>query len=149
MSGHRTDRVGALLQAALSELLLRGVKDPRIGMVTITGVKISPDLKHASVYVSTLGDSAAQARTLAGLASARSYLQSQAGRKLGLRFTPVDADTIDYQFTADDPTVWTRPWTAMLQLHRTNQPIYEFACHEGNFETMTRMLKIARLFDKP
>jgi len=88
MAGHRTDRIGALLQAALSEVLLRGVKDPRIGMVTITGVKLSPDLRHASVYVSTLGDEAAQARTLAGLASARPYLQSQTGRKLGLRFTP-------------------------------------------------------------
>jgi ribosome-binding factor A len=88
MPGHRTDRVGALLQAALSELLLRGVKDPRVGMVTITGVKLSPDLKHASVYVAPHGDDAAQARMLAGLASARSYLQSQAGRRLGLRFTP-------------------------------------------------------------
>jgi ribosome-binding factor A len=88
MPGHRTDRVGALLQAALSELLLRGAKDPRIGMVTITGVKLSPDLKHASVYVSTLGDADAQKRMLAGLASARTYLQSQAGRRLGLRFTP-------------------------------------------------------------
>jgi ribosome-binding factor A len=57
-------------------------------MVTITGVKLSPDLKHATVYVSTLGDDAAQARMLAGLASARAYLQSQAGRRLGLRFTP-------------------------------------------------------------
>lgn len=88
MAGHRTDRVGALLQSALSELLLRGVKDPRVGMVTITGVKLSPDLKHASVYVSTHGDDEAQARMLAGLASARAYLQSQAGRRLGLRFTP-------------------------------------------------------------
>ena len=88
MAGHRTDRVGALLQAALSELLLRGVKDPRVDMVTITGVKLSPDLKHATVYVSTLGDDAALARALAGLTSARSYLQSQAGRRLGLRFTP-------------------------------------------------------------
>ena len=88
MPGYRTDRVGALLQAALSELLLRSVKDPRVGMVTITGVKLSPDLKHASVYVSTLGDGAAQARMLAGLASARPFLQSQAGRRLGLRFTP-------------------------------------------------------------
>ena len=77
-----------MLQSALSELLLRGVKDPRIGMVTITGVKISPDLKHASVYVTTLGDAAAQGRMLAGLASARPYLQSQVGRRLGLRFTP-------------------------------------------------------------
>lgn len=88
MAGHRTDRVGALLQSALSELLLRGVKDPRVGMVTITGVKLSPDLKHASVYVSTLGDAEAHGRVLAGLASARAYLQSQAGRRLGLRFTP-------------------------------------------------------------
>jgi len=88
MSGHRTDRVAALLQAALSELLIRGVKDPRVGMVTITGVKLSPDLKHATVYVSTFGDAEAQARVLAGLSSARSYLQSQAGRRLGLRFTP-------------------------------------------------------------
>jgi ribosome-binding factor A len=88
MPGYRTDRIGALLQAALSELLLRDVKDPRIGMATITDVKLSPDLKHASVYVSTLGDGAAQARMLAGLASARPFLQSQAGRRLGLRFTP-------------------------------------------------------------
>src|SRR5690349_18981037 len=70
MAGHRTDRVGALLQSALSELLLRDVKDPRIGMATVTGVKLSPDLKHATVYVSTLGDAAAQARMLQGLASA-------------------------------------------------------------------------------
>ncbi len=88
MAGHRTDRVGALLQSALSDLLLRGVKDPRVGMVTITGVRLSPDLKHATVYVSTFGDDEAQARVLAGLASARVYLQSQAGRRLGLRFTP-------------------------------------------------------------
>jgi ribosome-binding factor A len=88
MAGHRADRVGALLQSALSELLLREVKDPRIGMATVTGVKISPDLKHATVFVSTIGDGAAQDRMLKGLASARPYLQSHVGRKLGLRFTP-------------------------------------------------------------
>jgi ribosome-binding factor A len=88
MAGHRTDRVGSLLQSALSEVLLRGVKDPRVGMVTITGVKLSPDLKHATIYIAAHGDDAAQARTLAGLSSARPYLQSQAGRRLGLRFTP-------------------------------------------------------------
>jgi ribosome-binding factor A len=76
------------LQSALSQLLLRDIKDPRVGMVTITGVKLSPDLKHASVYVTTHGDAEAQARMLAGLASARPYLQSHAGRRLGLRFTP-------------------------------------------------------------
>jgi hypothetical protein len=65
------------------------------------------------------------------------------------RFTLVDADTLDYQFTADDPTVWTRSWTAAFPLRRTNVAMYEFACHEGNFRTMEGMLKIARLFDKP
>jgi hypothetical protein len=65
------------------------------------------------------------------------------------RFRLVDADTLEYQFTADDTTVWTRPWTAMLTLHRTTEVVYEFACHEGNFETIANMLRIARQADKP
>ena len=88
MAAKRTDRVSALLKMALAELLLRGVKDPRVQMVTVTGVEMSPDLKHARVFVSALGDEAARARSLAGLASARTYLQSQAGRRVGLRYTP-------------------------------------------------------------
>ncbi|MEB2285491.1 MAG: ribosome-binding factor A [Polyangiaceae bacterium UTPRO1] len=100
MAGRRPDRVGALLQAALSEVLLRGVKDPRVGMVTVTGVRMSADLKHATVYVSVHGDAAAERNTFAGLASARSYLQSQVGRRLGLRFTPELRFAIDA--TIDD-----------------------------------------------
>jgi ribosome-binding factor A len=88
MAGRRADRVGALLQSALSEVLLRGVKDPRVGLVTVTGARMSPDLKHATIYVSVHGDERAEKQTLAGLASARAYLQSQIGRRLGLRFTP-------------------------------------------------------------
>lgn len=76
------------MQEALSELLLRGVKDPRIGLVTVTGARMSPDLKHATVYVSVHGDAAVEKSTLAGLASARPYLQAQIGRRLALRFTP-------------------------------------------------------------
>jgi ribosome-binding factor A len=114
MAGHRTDRVGALLQSALSELLLREVKDPRIGMVTVTGVKLSPDLKHATVYVSTIGDAAAQARMLKGLASARPYLQSHGGRKLGLRFTP------ELRFEID-PSIEAAARLEQL-LQRTHEP---------------------------
>jgi ribosome-binding factor A len=88
MGVDRRARVSALLQSAIAELLLREVKDPRIGMVTVTGVDLSADLKHAVVHVSAYGDAAARARSLAGLASARAYLQSHAGRRLGLRFTP-------------------------------------------------------------
>ena len=57
------------------------------------------------------------------------------------RFTRVDADTIDYRFTAEDPTVWTRPWTAAFPLHRTDQRMYEYACHEGNERSMEGILR--------
>ncbi len=48
------------------------------------------------------------------------------------RFTRIDADTLLYEFTADDPHTWTRPWTAQITLARIEGPIFEFACHEGN-----------------
>ena len=64
------------------------------------------------------------------------------------RFTAVDADTLSYEFTVDDPTVWSRPWTAVLHLHRIDQPIYEFACHEGNFLIMENMLRVLLLPDQ-
>src|SRR5262249_8580433 len=64
-------------------------------------------------------------------------------------FTALDADTLSYEFTVDDATVWTRPWTALLHLHRLEGPIYEFACHEGNFLIMEDMLKVARSSDTP
>jgi hypothetical protein len=65
------------------------------------------------------------------------------------RFRLVDAGTLEYQFTADDPTVWVRPWTAMLALSRTNDVMYEFACHEGNFLSIENMLRIARHAEQP
>jgi ribosome-binding factor A len=102
MAPERRERVGALLQSAIAELLLRDVKDPRIGMVTVTGVDLSPDLKHARVYVAPLGDPAAGARALAGLRSARPYLQSRVGRRLGLRFTPELRFELDTSFDRAD-----------------------------------------------
>jgi hypothetical protein len=59
------------------------------------------------------------------------------------RFTRTDADSIDYQFTIDDPTTWTKPWTAAVPITKTNGEIYEFACHEGNYGLMN-ILKGAR-----
>ena len=56
------------------------------------------------------------------------------------RFTRSAEDTITYQMTFDDPTTWTRPWTAEVPLKRTEQPLYEYACHEGNFPLMTGVL---------
>jgi hypothetical protein len=49
------------------------------------------------------------------------------------RFTRVDADSLLYEFTVEDPTVWTRPWTAQITMARSDQHMYEYACHEGNY----------------
>jgi len=65
------------------------------------------------------------------------------------RFTATDANTLAYEFMVEDATVWTRPWKALLHFHRLNEPIYEFACHEGNFLIMEDMLKVARTADTP
>jgi hypothetical protein len=61
------------------------------------------------------------------------------------RFTRVSADTITYQMTFDDPTTWTRVWTAEVPLKRTEQPLFEYACHEGNFPLMTSVLSGAHV----
>jgi hypothetical protein len=60
------------------------------------------------------------------------------------RFTPIDADTLDYQFTVDDPSVWTSTWTARFPMHRVNERIYEYACHEGNQRSVEGILRGAR-----
>jgi hypothetical protein len=59
------------------------------------------------------------------------------------RLTRVAADTIAYQMTFDDPTTWTRPWTAEMPLKQVDQQLYEYACHEGNFEMLTGTLRSA------
>jgi hypothetical protein len=59
------------------------------------------------------------------------------------RFSRVDRDTLLYEFTVSDPTTWTRPWTAQIPMTRTDLPIYEYACHEGNYG-MTNLLLAAR-----
>jgi hypothetical protein len=59
------------------------------------------------------------------------------------RFTRVSADTIDYQFTVDDPASFTRSWTAAIPMTRTEGPLFEYACHEGNYG-MTNLLSGAR-----
>lgn len=56
------------------------------------------------------------------------------------RFTRVAPDRIDYEITLDDPTTWTKPWTAVIRLKQSYENIYEFACHEGNYVSMVGML---------
>jgi ribosome-binding factor A len=84
----RMRRVDEAMRVVLSEAIASGLKDPRVGFVTVTGVKTSPDLRHAQVYVSVLGSEPERADSLQGLRSAHGYLQRRLARELKLKHTP-------------------------------------------------------------
>ena len=63
------------------------------------------------------------------------------------RFTRQDADTIDYQYTVDDPTTYTKPWTVSFPMSKSEEPLYEYACHEGNYG-IANLLRGARSREK-
>jgi len=81
-------RVDGTVRAVLSEAIATQLKDPRVGFVTVTAVKTSPDLRQANVYVSVLGDPAAREASLDGLRSAQGFLQRLIARELTLKHTP-------------------------------------------------------------
>jgi ribosome-binding factor A len=94
MSAGRMRRVDEAVRAVLSDAIASDLKDPRIGFVTVTGVKTSPDLRHARVYVSVLGDEQVRQATLDGLRSAHGFLQRRVASELTLKHTP--ALTFEY-----------------------------------------------------
>lgn len=92
----RARRVEHAIQEILSELLLRKIKDPRVSGVTITGVRITPDLRHATLFVAAGGrEGPSEQEALAGVRSALGLMRSEAGRQLGLRHTPELAVELD------------------------------------------------------
>lgn len=94
MAGARMRRVDEAVRAVLSEAIAKDLRDPRVGFITVTAVKTSPDLRHARVYVSVLGDDQVRADSLEGLRSAHGYLQSRVAGELRLKHTPTL--TFDY-----------------------------------------------------
>jgi ribosome-binding factor A len=88
MTSDRMRRVDEAVRQVLSDAVAQDLQDPRIGFVTMTSVKTSPDLRHARVYVSVLGNDAERAATLAGLQSAHGALQRRLARELRLKRTP-------------------------------------------------------------
>lgn len=81
-------RVDEAIREVLADAITKHVKDPRVGFVTVTDVDTSPDLRHARVYVSVLGDATAREATLAGLASAHGVLQRCIAQELRIKRTP-------------------------------------------------------------
>ena len=94
--GKRSQRVGQQIKKRLSELLLSGLRDPRIGFATITEVRVTNDLGHAKVFVSVYGVETDQTETIIGLQMARGYLRKEVARVLRIRHVP------ELDFVLDD-----------------------------------------------
>jgi ribosome-binding factor A len=92
----RSERVSGLVRKVLSEFLQKAVSDPRLAQATITGVKMSPDLKIAKIFFVTYGSTTDSEETKAGFMSARGYLKRHLAGKLGLRYMP------EFQFYYDE-----------------------------------------------
>jgi len=87
-ASHRPERLGELLRELIAGFLTDGVRDPRIGFVTVTGVDVTPDLGHARVRVSVMGTDEERARTMEGLESAAGFLRARLAGGLHLRTSP-------------------------------------------------------------
>jgi ribosome-binding factor A len=88
MSGDRMRRVDEAMREVLSDAITSELKDPRVGFVTVTAVDTSPDLRHARVFVSVLGEQPVRRLSMAGLRSAQGYLQKRVAGELRLKHTP-------------------------------------------------------------
>ena len=112
----RTERINELLRAEISDLLQRDLKDPRIsGLVSITEVDVSPDLRKAKVFVSVLGEEAEQESTMEAFTAAARYLRQQLTKRLTLRRTP------ELTFLRDDSLERGAHILALLDQAETNE----------------------------
>jgi ribosome-binding factor A len=98
MEGKRSEKVADLIQKEISQMLVKSIKDPRIGFVTITKVSVSEDCRFAKVYFSVVGTLAERERSMKGLDSAKGFVRKELGRRIRLRYTP----EILFQF---DPSI--------------------------------------------
>ncbi|MBA2457049.1 MAG: 30S ribosome-binding factor RbfA [Nocardioidaceae bacterium] len=88
MSSQRVRKVADRVKVVVAEMLERRIKDPRLGFITVTDVRVTGDTQHATVFYTVLGGAEAIESTAAALASATGVLRSEVGRQLGMRHTP-------------------------------------------------------------
>ncbi|MCD5322728.1 MULTISPECIES: 30S ribosome-binding factor RbfA [Pontibacillus] len=116
MSDLRANRVGEQMKKELGDIISRKIKDPRIGFVTVTEVKVTGDLQQAKVYISVLGDDKQKQDTLIGLAKAKGFIRSEIGRRIRLRKTP------EIMFEFDEAVEYgNRIETILQDLNDTNE----------------------------
>lgn len=88
MARLRVEKVQELLKQELSQIILREMKDPRIGFVTVTQVRMSGDLSRAEIFLSLMGSEEEKSNTLSALSRSLGYLRSEIGKRIRLRYTP-------------------------------------------------------------
>lgn len=88
MEGKRSEKVADLIRKEISQMLVKSVKDPRIGFITITRVTVSEDCRSAKIYYSVAGTQAEKESSMKGLESAKGYVRKELGRRIRLRYTP-------------------------------------------------------------
>jgi len=88
MASRRQRKVADLIQEEISDLIARKMRDPRVEGVTVTEVKVSPDLRYADIYISKLGSDEERQQALAGLTAAEGFLKRELAPRLDLRFMP-------------------------------------------------------------
>jgi ribosome-binding factor A len=84
----RARKMADRIRVIVAETLDRGIKDPRLGFITITDARVTPDLHDATVFYTVYGDDVARTETAAALESAKGKLRSEVGRQIGVKFTP-------------------------------------------------------------
>ena len=88
MSSERVRKIADRIQVIVAEMLERRIKDPRLGFVTVTDVRVSGDTQHATIFYTVMGSDEDRAGTSAALESAKGLLRSEVGKRLGMRHTP-------------------------------------------------------------
>lgn len=105
-SEERAIRVAQVVKAEIADLLTKGLKDPRVGFVSIMEVRMSPDLRYANVYVSMYGSDKEMRDSMVGLKNSAGWVRKQLGKKLRLRLTPevrfFEDTTLDDVFHLED-----------------------------------------------
>lgn len=101
----RVRKIQEFIKQEVSNIILRELKDPRIGFITVTDARITGDLREATVYVSLFGSDAEKADTLKALKSANGYIRSEVGKRLGIRYSPTiefkEDASLDYGMKID------------------------------------------------
>jgi ribosome-binding factor A len=115
--GSRPDRVADLIRAEVTTMIARELHDPGVGFVTITRVQVSPDLQHARVFYTSLGDQTARTNTARALDRATGFMRRQIGQRLRLRRTP------EIQFTFDESIAHQDRVEQLLQEIALKEPV--------------------------